>query len=183
MAAGRAPTGPAAEQRARALVDRYANLILRLSYTYLKSTYDAEDVCQDIIIKLMNREGRFSSPAHERAWVIRATKNACKDMLRQAQRKTLPLEELGESSLRAHAPEPPHDEVLDAVMALPASYREAVFLKYFEGYSSAQIAKILGCKQNTVDARLSRARAKLRSMLRTPDAPSQRQRKTSGGRP
>ena len=55
MAAGRPPTEPANEQRARALVDRYANLILRLSYTYLRSAYDAEDVSQDILITLLGR--------------------------------------------------------------------------------------------------------------------------------
>ena len=131
----------------------------------------------------MGRAEPFSSLEHERAWVIHATKNACKDMLRQARRKTLPLDELGETPLRTPDPEPPHDEVLDAVMALPASYREAVFLKYFEGYSSAQIAELLGCKPNTVDARLSRARAKLRRLLDHQDAPSRRQRKTAGGRP
>ena len=71
--------------------------ILRLAYAYLRSRADAEDVCQDVLLKLMTDAGRFRSPEHERAWVIRCTANACKDVLKSAARRTSePLEAAGE---------------------------------------------------------------------------------------
>ena len=78
---------------AERLVQTYSDLILRLAYTYLKSTHDAEDICQNIFLKLLTGGQTFDSPAHEKAWIIRATANACKDLLKSHWRKTTaPLE-------------------------------------------------------------------------------------------
>ena len=71
---------------AERIVNAYSDLILRLSYTYLKSTHDAEDICQTVLLKFMTNEKAFDSPEHERAWIIRVTANACKDLLRRLQR-------------------------------------------------------------------------------------------------
>ena len=64
------------------LINTYADMILRISYMYLKHTYDAEDICQEIFLKLLSGEYIFNSPAHEKSWIIRTTINACKDHLR-----------------------------------------------------------------------------------------------------
>ena len=64
------------------LVRLYSDSILRLSYSYLRSTHDAEDICQDVLLKLLTARPSFVSDEHERAWVIRTTANACKDQLR-----------------------------------------------------------------------------------------------------
>ena len=69
------------QQEAERLVNTYSDLILRLSYTYLRSTQDGEDICQTVLLKLLAEEEAFTSPEHEKAWVIRATINACKDEL------------------------------------------------------------------------------------------------------
>ena len=74
------------DTEAQRLVQTYADLILRLGYTYLKSTHDAEDVCQNVLIKLLQTDRAFESAEHERAWIVRATANACKDVLRSASR-------------------------------------------------------------------------------------------------
>ena len=93
-------------ERARELVDRYADTILRLSYTYLKNTHDAQDICQDVLVKLLTEPRTFESPDHERAWVLRVTANACKDLLKSAWRKrTCGLDE----SLEVPAPVPGGD--------------------------------------------------------------------------
>ena len=76
------------DTEAQRLVQTYADLILRLGYTYLKSTHDAEDVCQNVLIKLLQTDRAFESAEHERAWIVRATANACKDVLRSARRRT-----------------------------------------------------------------------------------------------
>ena len=155
-------TRRANEVEAERLVGAYADLILRLSYTYLKSTHDAEDICQTVLLKLMGAAARFEGPEHERAWVIRTTANACKDVLRSGhRRRTVGLE----AAPDAAAPEEPESEVVDAVMALPCKYREAIYLHYYEGYSIREIAKLTGRSESAVSAHLSRGRAKLRTML------------------
>lgn len=148
-------------REAERLVNAYSDLILRLSYTYLKSTQDGEDICQTVLLKLLTAERAFHSPAHEKAWVIRATVNACKDELRAFRRKAVPLEAAAETA----APEPPRSEVLEAVMALPGKYREAIYLFYYEGYSIDEIAALTGRSGAAVSAHLSRGRKKLKTML------------------
>ena len=150
------------QSEAERLVHTYSDLILRLSYTYLKSTHDAEDICQTVFLKLLTGGPAFDSPAHEKAWIIRTTANACKDVLRSAFRqRTVALE----AAASAAAPEAPDSEVLEAVMELPENYREAVYLHYFEGYSIREIAALLGRSEAAVSAHLSRGRHKLRDVL------------------
>lgn len=147
---------------AERLVYTYSDLILRLSYTYLKSTHDAEDICQTVFLKLLTSGQTFASPAHEKAWIIRTTANACKDALRSTfRRRTVALEAAASTA----APEAPDNAVLDAVMELPENYREAVYLHYFEGYSVREIAGLLGRSEAAVTAHLSRGRHKLRTTL------------------
>ena len=147
---------------AERLVYTYSDLILRLSYTYLKSTHDAEDICQTVFLKLLTSGQTFASPAHEKAWIIRTTANACKDALRSTfRRRTVALE----AAAATAAPEAPDSAVLEAVMELPENYREAVYLHYFEGYSVREIAGLLGRSEAAVTAHLSRGRHKLRITL------------------
>ena len=157
-----------AKKQAVRLVNDYADLILRLSYTYLGSTADAEDVCQEVLLKLLGRSEGFEGPEHERAWVVRVTANRCKDLLRRrAARPTVALDE---------APEPAAPEacdargraalVLRAVMRLPLEYREAIFLRYYENYSVRDVARACGCSEDAAAARLSRGRAKLKVLLK-----------------
>ena len=146
---------------AERLVNAYSDLILRLSYTYLKSTQDGEDICQTVLLKLLAEDESFESPEHEKAWVIRTAINACKDELRAFRRRAVPLDGLAE----AVAPEPPRSEVLDAVTALPEKYREAIYLFYYEGYSIDEIAALTGRSGAAVSAHLSRGRKKLKTML------------------
>ena len=151
-----------AEVQAEHLVATYADMILRLSYVYLRSTADAEDICQTVLLRTMTKAPRFSGPEHERAWVIRTTKNACKDLLKSAaHRTTVPLEAAGEPE----APEPPDTTVTDAVARLPHDQREAVHLHYYEGLPISEVARVVGASEAAVAKRLSRARATLRHTL------------------
>lgn len=146
---------------AERLVNAYSDLILRLSYTYLKSTQDGEDIVQTVLLKLLTGDRAFDSPEHEKAWVIRAAVNACKDELRAYRRRAAPLED----AEQAPAPEPPRSDVLDAVMSLPEKYRTAIYLFYYEGYSIDEIAALTGRSGAAVSAHLSRGRKKLKTML------------------
>lgn len=153
------------------LVLTYADLILRVCYTYLHVTSDAEDICQDTLVKLLQRQEPFRSTDHERAWVIRVAINACKNLLRErSSHATVPLDAIGEPSTDATADEETlrqRDQwVLRAVMALPLAMREVVYLHYYEGYRTREIAQIVGATDETVRQRLTRARARLRETLK-----------------
>ncbi len=158
------------EAEANRLVATYADTILRVSYTYLHSTQDAEDICQDVLLKALNRAERFESAEHERAWIIRVTINAAKDLLRrQSGRTTVALDDIAEPVAPARATERElaarSESVLERVMALPLEYREAIYLHYYEGYSIKQIAAIVHASESAVATRLSRGRSKLRPAL------------------
>ena len=154
------------DTEAQRLVQTYADLILRLGYTYLKSTHDAEDVCQNVLIKLLQTDRAFESAEHERAWIARATANACKDVLRSARRRTsVALDAVAEAA----APEVPDSAVLEAVMELSQPFREALYLHYYEGYPMRAISAITGASEAAIAKRLSRARAQLRETLKGDD--------------
>jgi RNA polymerase sigma-70 factor (ECF subfamily) len=143
-------------------VATYADTILRLSYVYLRSTADAEDICQTVLLRLLTKAPAFNGPEHERAWVIRATANACKDLLRSAARRTtVALEAAGDPE----APPEPDGTVADAVARIPHDQREAIHLHYYEGMPIAQVARTVGASEAAVAKRLSRARQTLRRTL------------------
>lgn len=150
------------DEEAERLVQTYADLILRLSYTYLRSTQDAEDICQNVLIKLLGGTHSFQNSQHERAWIIRTTANACKDLLKSGYRRTTaPLE----AAAQTPAPDLPDSSVLEAVMELPENYREAIYLHYYEGYTAKEIATLTGRSEDAIAAHLSRGRRKLRTFL------------------
>lgn len=164
------PTSRPIEAEANRLVATYADTILRVSYTYLRSTQDAEDICQDVLLKALGHAGSFDSAEHERAWIIRVAINAAKDLLRRRDRQgTVALDDIAEPvapmgatdrELEARA-----EGVLELVMALPLEYREAIYLHYYEEYSIKQIAAIVHASESAVATRLSRGRSKLRPTL------------------
>lgn len=149
-------------ERAERLAQTYADAILRLSYTYLKNTHDAQDICQMVFVKLLTEPRDFESAEHERAYILRMAANACKDLLKSPWRKrTCDLEACAELP----APEDGDGTVLAAVNQLPAHYRAVIYLFYYEGYQAAEIGQILGIPTATVHTRLARGRAKLKDIL------------------
>ncbi len=147
-----------------AFVQRYAQMILRLCFTYSLSRADAEDVCQNVFLKLLQCDRRFADEGETRAFIIRMTINECKDALKSGwRRRTVPLDEL----IEREAPGLPAQDsgVLAAVQRLPLKYREAVYLYYYEGYNTEEIAALAGVKPAAVRQRLARAREKLRKEL------------------
>lgn len=147
---------------AQRLVETYSDLILRLSFTYLGSTADAQDICQTVFLKLLQHPRRFESGEHERAWIIRAAINLCKDQLKSSWRHTTVALEAAE---QVPAPQAEEGSLLAALEALPPKYRTVIHLYYYEGYSAKEIAALLGEKPATVFTRLDRGRQKLRTYL------------------
>ena len=149
-------------QQAERLAKDYSDAILRLSYTYLKSTDDAQDICQTVFVKLLTQPMEFDSPEHERAYVLRMASNACKDLLKSPWRKRKCSLE---TCMEVPAPEAKDGSVLEAVNRLPTAYRTVIYLFYYEGYQASEIGQILGIPTATVHTRLARGREKLKHYL------------------
>lgn len=130
---------------------------------HLKNHADTEDIFQNVFLKYVLYSGTFESEAHEKAWIIRVTINACRDLLRSFFRsRTVPLDQLiDQPSLLPEG----QSEVLQAVLALSEGYRQAVYLHYYEGYTAAEIGQLLRKNPNTVYTWLTRARQMLKQTL------------------
>jgi RNA polymerase sigma-70 factor (ECF subfamily) len=143
------------------LVDTYSDMILRICYSHMKNMSDAEDITQEVFIKLMEKQPAFESAEHEKLWLIRVAINLCKDKLKSAWfRKTAPLEDTLPGVTKEDS------TIIEAVLSLPLKYRTVILLFYFEDYSIAQIASIINTKESTVGSQLSRARNLLKSILK-----------------
>lgn len=144
------------------LVDKYSDMVYRTASHALCDTHYAEDITQEVFLKLCQSMPDFESEEHEKAWILRVTINMCKNYNKKAY--SHPNVELSENipisdSYRSDG------TVLAAVKSLPDKYRTAVYLYYFEGYPIKEIAAIMGSNQNTVSSLLMRARKKLEVML------------------
>ena len=130
---------------------------------HLKNYADTEDIFQTVFLKYVLKSPEFHSTDHEKAWIIRVTINACRDLLKSFfHSRTLPLDSLRE---KPGVPAPDHSDVLEAVLALPSKYKDVIYLYYYEEYSAEEIGHILRKNKNTVYTLLNRGRQLLRSSL------------------
>lgn len=136
-----------------ALARQFAPAIYRLAYARTGSRADAEDVMQEVFLRLVKHRPVFDSEAHARAWLLKVASNCAADLFRLPWRKREePLEE------DVSAPEEPGEgSVTQAVLSLPARYRIPIHLYYYEGYSVAEIADVTGKREGTIKSHLSRA--------------------------
>lgn len=152
----------ALDRQAERMLDEYGNSILRLACSYLHNISDAEEVLQDTLIQFLKTAPRLEGAAHEKAWLLRVAANLSKDRIDYNRLRT--SDELKEE-LAAEERED-LSFVWEAVTALPVQYREVIHLFYHEGYSTAQIARMLRRKESTVRSDLRRGREKLRTVLK-----------------
>lgn len=151
------------EQTLNRAIDRYSDTVRRLCMIHLKNYHDMEDIFQTVFLKYVLSPVVFESDEHEKAWLIRVTVNACKDLLKSFFRsRTVPLDELLCSS---ETLPPDNSDVLEAVLSLPEKYRDVVYLHFFEEYTAAEIGSILGKNTNTVYTLLTRAKRLLKEKL------------------
>ena len=143
---------------------RYAELhmdtVFRVAFSYMKSRTDADDITQNVLIKLYHAKTEFESDDHVKHWLIRVTINECKKALLSHWRRSEPIEDYA-ALLTFETPE--HSELFYAVMDLPKKYRIAVFLYYYEDYSTDEISGLIGIPKATVCTHLKRGRERLKT--------------------
>jgi len=142
-------------------VERHSDSVYRLAMVYLRSPHDAQDCCQDVFVKLMERKRGFESEEHRKAWLLAVTKNACRDHLRrEARYRTDSLETMGELPGSGG-----NEDLLALILTLPANNREALYLHYYEGYAVRELCALLRLRESAAKQRLARARARLKKLL------------------
>ncbi len=150
--------------RLEELVNTYETTLYRAALAILGDAHEAEDAVQDAFLRCLEKAPDFESPAHARAWLLRVTVNGCKSRLRAPwRRRTAPLLD----AYPAAAPE--EGTLLEAMQALPARDRAVLHLYYYEGYQTAEIAALTGLREGSVRSRLTRARTRLRQVLKGED--------------
>ena len=148
------------EEELERIVRQYTPHIYRLAYVRTGSRADAEDVTQEVFLRLVRTGQTFQSEEHCRAWLLRVAANCANDVFRAPfRRHTQPL------SWDIPAEGDEGEPVLEAVMNLPAKYRLPIHLYYYEGMDVAEIAQALGIGRSAVKTRLFRARGMLRLEL------------------
>ena len=151
------------EQETIRAIERYSDTVQRLCMVHLKNDADTEDIFQTVFLKYVLSSVSFEDGEHEKAWFIRVTINACKDLLKSFFRsRTVSLDEVLELPA---ALAPDHRDVWDAVFSLPQKYRDVVYLHYFEDYTAPQISRILGKNVNTIYTLLTRSKQMLKEKL------------------
>lgn len=149
------------EEKYIQIVEAYSDMVFRIAYQNLFHIHDAEDVVQDVFLKLLRQKDRsFCDNEHLKSWLIRVTINQCLDYKKLFFRKNIvPLEDL-------EIPyEPEESGILEELYRLPRDYRNIIYLYYYEGYTIREIADILGKKQNTVNSKLTRGRNRLKKLM------------------
>ncbi len=143
------------------IVETYSDMLMRIALHRMPSIASAEDAVQTAFERLIRRQPRFESREHEKAWLIRTAIRICIDELCRASRRTsVPLNEEIASAYSQES-----FELLETIRTLPEKDRDAVYLFYYEEYSTKDVARILGEREGTTRSRLSRARQKLRTIM------------------
>lgn len=143
------------------LAQRYAQMVYRMAYARTGSKTDAEDVVQEVFLRLVRARPSFRDEEHGKAWLLRVAANCTNDLFRLPWRKR--EEPLRPSMAAEEGPE--FSGVLEAVLALPEKYRLVVHLYYYEELSTAEIGRIIGRSEGAVRSRLFRAKRMLRDLL------------------
>ena len=151
-------------------VREHANTVARVCSLYFGSRPERDDAFQETFLKYAQEGRAFGDDEHRKAWLIRVAKNTCKDMLKRADAKTVlidafddtaqPSWQAGDGQTDDRA-----DELLEALKKLDDKYRVALYLKYYEGFTAAEIAELTNTPENTVYTNLARGREKLKEVL------------------
>lgn len=137
------------------IYERQADTVYRVCFSFMKNASDAEDMVQETFLKLISCKKKFESEEHEKAWLIVTASNTCKDELRRWKRR---LENMNVFLHLGNTVQREDSEIRQQVLDLPVKYRQVIYLYYYEGYHTAEIADMLHCSESTIRNQLLRGR-------------------------
>lgn len=141
--------------------NRHVDMVYRVCYSFMKNQTDAEDMVQETFLRLLSNQKKFADERHEKAWLIVTASNLCKDTLKKWWRTNENIDDYPDLPQKTNG----GSAVMEAILSLSDDYKTVVYMYYYEGYSTAEIAQFLGCPDATVRSRLARARKQLQAML------------------
>lgn len=146
------------------IVKKYIDTIYRIAISYTKTEADADDIVQQTFMKLLTGKVVFADEEHIKRWLIRVCVNECNSLFSSFWRKNV-------DSIDSMTKEPEFTmkesgELYEAIKKLPSKCGVVIYLFYYEGYSTKEIAQIIHIKEATVRTRLVRARKLLRAQLK-----------------
>jgi len=142
-------------------IEKYADMVRRICFLYLKDKAEVEDVFQEVFLQYFLHIDTFRDEQHQKAWLCRVTFNKCKDMNKSIwRRRTVSIE-----NLEIPFENPDQGELVTAVLQLPLNYRQIIYLHYYEGLTIPEIAEIMQQNVNTVYTQLRRAKARLKQKV------------------
>lgn len=154
------------------LIRQYGNDVLRTAYLYVKDNHMAEDIFQDVFIKVNQKLTTFEGNSSIKTWIIRITINTCKDYIKSAwNRRVIPMMEyqedivVSETDYEDVETRDSRELIRKTVLSLPEKYKDIVICVYYQEMSINEAAKVLNIAEGTAKSRLSRARQKLKSIL------------------
>lgn len=150
------------EKEITEIYERHVDMVYRICFSYLKNTMDTEDMVQNTFMKIFDSSITFDGPEHEKAWLIVTASNLCKNHLKHWWQKRGDLEDYHGAESQDFKGE---SELLDAVQRLPEKYRIVLYLYYYEGYDTNEIAKLLNKPSSTIRNDLHRGRKSLKEMI------------------
>lgn len=161
-----------------AAAERYADRVYAIALNYFKNPYDADDIVQEVLLKLYQSDTAFESEAHLKHWLLRVAVNQCKKISLSAwRRRNISLEgylaglqaepdaESAVDAAQAAEEAERRKEILRAILKLPKKYRLIIHLYYYEDYDTKEIAGILRMNEATVRTRLARGRKILKEVF------------------
>lgn len=142
------------------IYDTYADMVYRIGIMMLKNTAEAEDTLQNVFVRLIRSGQEFHDSEHVKAWLIVTTKNICRDTLKSWWRqKRVDPEYLPEAACEM---DESSRDIWNMLVSLPEKLRLPIYLHYYEGYKTREIALMLEVNHATVRTRLRAAKKKLR---------------------
>lgn len=144
-----------------AVYQKYVDMVFRISYSYLKNIADSEDAVSITFMKYINSDIIFNSIQHEKAWFIVTCTHVCNDILKQVWRRHISFDENHIIKLETFK----IDKTLEVILKLPVRYKTVIYMYYYEGYNSEEIAKILNKSPSTIRNQLARAKKILKRKL------------------
>lgn len=149
------------DDRVSIAVEKYADMVRRICFLYLKNKADVEDVFQEVFLKLLLHADSFADEQHEKAWLCRVTFNQCKDLRKSFwHRRVTGMEDL---NLPYESAE--QIDLLSAIFQLPPQYKQTIYLYFYERMTVPEIAAVLKTNVNTVYTWLRRAKEQLKGKL------------------
>lgn len=143
-----------------AIIREYSTMVMQIAYQNCFNKSDAEDITQEVFIRLLKNLDKLTTKEYLKAWIIRVTINLSKDYNKSFWAKnTVKIDE----NIKLDYPE--HQDVFIELSKLKPKYRNVIYLYYYQGYKIAEIAKILKMNPNTVSSSLTRAKKQLGKIL------------------